>query len=135
MYIFGGAYRKGNGSNFHSFHECQLKLDNNKDDLFKWRRIQGEAPKLRDSHSCISFHDHLLIFGGGSNNECFNDLYKFSITNKIWTKLESISDNGCPSPREGHVAVLVEGDKMLVHGGINENQVCFNDAYILVGLH
>lgn len=90
---------------------------------------------MRDSHSCISFHDHLLIFGGGSNNECFNDLYKFSITNKIWTKLESISDNGCPSPREGHVAVLFEGDKMLVHGGINENQVCFNDAYILVGLH
>jgi len=63
-------------------------------------------------------------------------LYKFSITNKIWTKLESISDYGCvPSPREGHVALLVEGDKMLVHGGINESQVCFNDAYILVGLH
>jgi len=112
-------------------------LDSNKEDLFKWRRIQGEAPRLRDSHSCISFLDQILIFGGGSNgNECFDDLYKFSISNKIWTKLESISDAGNqPSAREGHISILVEGDKMLVHGGINNTQDCFNDAYILVGLH
>lgn len=91
LYIFGGAFRKGNGSTaFHSFYECQLKLNSSKDDLFKWKRIMGEAPKTRDSHSCISFGDHILIFGGSCNSKSFNDLYKYSVSNKMWTKLESI---------------------------------------------
>lgn len=78
-----------------------------------------------------------MIFGGSCNYKSFNDLYKYNITAKIWTKLEPIADLGhTPCPREGHVALLVgEGDKMLVHGGINEEQECFDDAYILVGLH
>jgi len=44
--------------------------------------------------------------------------------NKIWTKLEPLSDPGhSPSPREGHAALLVGGgDKMLIHGGINDQQ-------------
>ena len=55
----------------------------------------------------------------------------------MWTKLEPIVENPTdqPSPREGHVAILIDGDKMLVHGGINESNKCFNDAYILLGLH
>lgn len=111
-------------------------MDSHKEDLFKWKRIIGDAPKSRDSHTSISFLDQLLLFGGSSNSKSYSDLYKFSITNKIWTKLEPIADKGHePSPREGHIATLVDGDKMLVHGGINDNQDCFNDAFILVGLH
>jgi len=50
--------------------------------------------------------------------------------------LEPIYDPGnLPDKREGHVACLVNGNKMFVHGGINENQECFNDAYVLLGLH
>jgi len=30
---------------------------------------------------------------------------------------------------------MVEDDKMLVHGGINEKYKVFDDAFILVGLH
>jgi len=56
--VFGGAYRKGNGANsFHSFYECNLKLNSPKEDLFKWKRILGEAPKTKDSHTSISFLD------------------------------------------------------------------------------
>ena len=138
MFIFGGAFRKGNGASaFHSFYECTLKLESSRDDLFKWKRIMGEAPKTRDSHSCISFNDHILIFGGSCNYKSFNDLYKYSISNKMWTKLESIDDEEGkqPHPREGHVAVLLDGGKMLVHGGINDLQQCFSDGYILTGLH
>jgi len=58
IYLFGGVSRKGNGqTNFHSFYECSLKLDSSKDDLFKWKKIMGEVPKSRDSHSGISFLD------------------------------------------------------------------------------
>jgi N-acetylneuraminic acid mutarotase len=135
LYLFGGAYNKGSSStNFHSFYECFLKLDSPKEDLFKWKRIMGEAPKSRDSHSCISFLDQILLFGGSINNKSNNDIYKFNITSKIWTKLEPLADPGNqPTPREGHVATLIDGDKMLVHGGINEKEQCFGDAYVLVG--
>lgn len=137
LYVFGGAYQKNSGgSAYYSFYECELKLDSSKDDLFRWKRITGEAPQTRDSHTAISFLDQLLIFGGSNSNKCFNDLYKYCVKSKIWTKLEPLADEGHqPSQREGHVAVLVEGDKMLIHGGINDDTKCFDDAYILIGLH
>ena len=95
-----------------------------------------EAPKNRDSHSCVSFLEQLLIFGGSCNDKSFNDLYKYNITAKMWQKLDPIFDEGhLPSPREGHIAVMIEDDKMLVHGGINEKCEVFDDAFILVGLH
>ena len=103
-----------------------MKLETSKEDLYKWKRLLGEAPASRDSHTCVSFLDQLLIFGGSINSKSNNDIYKFNITTKIWTKLEPIADPGClPAPREGHKAVLIEGDKMLIHGGIDENQNCF----------
>lgn len=55
----------------------------------------------------------------------------------MWTKLETINEEAedVPCPREGHVAVMIQTDKMLIHGGINQNQRCFDDAFILSGLH
>jgi N-acetylneuraminic acid mutarotase len=137
LYVFGGVHRTGSGqSAFHSFYECNLNLESSKEDLFKWKKIQVEAPKNRDSHSCVSFLEQLLIFGGSCNDKSFNDLYKYNITAKMWQKLDPIFDEGhLPSPREGHIAVMIEDDKMLVHGGINEKCEVFDDAFILVGLH
>lgn len=41
-----------------------------------------------------------------------------------------------PAAREGHIAVMTaDKSKMLVHGGINDDQKCFSDAFILSGLH
>lgn len=53
-----------------------------------------EAPKNRDSHSCVSFLEQLLIFGGSCNDKSFNDLYKYNITAKMWQKLDPIFDEG-----------------------------------------
>jgi len=137
MYIFGGHHRTGSGQQaFHSLYECQLKLESQRDDLFKWKKIQVESPQTRDSHSCVTFMDQILIFGGSSKKSTFNDLFKYNVNQRMWTKLEAIFDEGeQPSPREGHVGVLIEGDKMLVHGGYDERYSCFSDAFVLVGLH
>ena len=80
--------------------------------------------------------DQILILGSSSKKSTFNDLFKYNINQRMWTKLEAIFDEGeQPSPREGHVGVLIEGDKMLVHGGYDERYSCFSDAFVLVGLH
>ena len=50
--------------------------------------------------------------------------------------MEPIYDQGnLPDKREGHIAVMFDKNKMLVHGGINEQTVCYDDAYVLLGLH
>ena len=102
-----------------------MKLDASQgEDLFKWKKICVDAPKSRDSHTCVSIRDkEILMFGGSQDSISNNDLYKYSLSQKVWTKLESIGD--IPSPREGHIALMFENDKMLVHGGINEESQCF----------
>ena len=95
-----------------------------------------DNPPGRDSHTSVSFLDQILVFGGSLNSRSQNDLYKFNISEKIWTRLEVIADSdSIPAPREGHIATVIEGDKMLVHGGVNDQQHCFADAFVLVGLH
>ena len=71
LLIFGGVHRSGSGqSPFHSFYECFLQLDAcHGEDLFRWRKVQVESPKSRDSHSCIGLRDqHMLVFGGRCDN-------------------------------------------------------------------
>ena len=59
----------------------------------------------------------MIMFGGSANTCSFNDLYKFDMRNQKWHKLEPLGD--IPSPREGHIAVLLGRDKMVVHGGLD----------------
>jgi N-acetylneuraminic acid mutarotase len=80
--------------------------------------------------------ENLLVFGGTCDHIVNNDLYKYNLKAKMWTRLEPIYEEGhLPSPREGHVSVMVATDQMLVHGGIDENEICFSDCYILTGLN
>ncbi|KAG8965090.1 Negative regulator of mitotic exit [Tulasnella sp. 408] len=52
--------------------------------------------------------------GDGEPKPCFNDLWKFEIRTKSWTKIQC---QGLPQEfREGHSAIVV-GDNMLVFGG------------------
>ena len=59
LFIFGGVHRTGSGqSPFHSFYECTIRLDSsNQQDLFRWKKIQVESPKTRDSHSMVNLSD------------------------------------------------------------------------------
>jgi hypothetical protein len=40
-----------------------------------------------------------------------------------------------PSPREGHTAKLIGKDKMMVHGGVDQNETSFADTYVLTGIN
>lgn len=40
-----------------------------------------------------------------------------------------------PSPREGHIAKLIGRNKMLVHGGVDQNETSFADTYVLTGIN
>ena len=74
----------------------------------------------------------MIMFGGSGGSHSFNDLYKYDLKTLKWTKLEPIGD--IPPQREGHTAKLVGKDRLLVHGGLNQNETAFDDTYILTGL-
>jgi N-acetylneuraminic acid mutarotase len=101
--------------------------------LYQWDKIKAEAPKARDSHTCVAFQDSLILFGGcGTGREqSFGDLNKFCIRNKCWTKLEVFGES--PPAREAHICQVI-GDLLLVHGGLNHDEDSFDDMWVLVGL-
>ncbi len=88
MYIFGGLGSASKGGNLQTLHSCKLNLspEPNGDvdlsfPLFYWEKVKAEAPKARDSHTCVAYDDTLIMFGGcGSGRDSsFGDLNKYCI--------------------------------------------------------
>eukprot|EP00347_Sterkiella_histriomuscorum_P007476 403348772 len=132
MYIFGGLASQMKGGNFQTFYECQLKFNSDDGTLFNWEKIKSDAPKARDSHSCIHVGDSLILFGGSGGATSFNDLNRFDIKTQKWARLDAQGE--IPVPREGHTAKAIGRDKMMIHGGVNQNEISFDDTYVLTGL-
>ena len=86
--------------------------------LYLWDKIKAEAPRARDSHTCVSFQDCLIMFGGcGTGRDAsFGDLNKYCTKNKAWTRLEVYGES--PPAREAHVCQVI-GDLLVIHGGLN----------------
>ena len=72
------------------------------------------------------------MFGGSGGVSSFNDLYKFDMRQNKWNKLEPVGD--VPAPREGHIAKLVGRDRMMIHGGVDQDENSFDDTYVLTGI-
>jgi N-acetylneuraminic acid mutarotase len=77
--------------------------------------------------------DSLIMFGGSGKEGSLNDLYKFDLKQERWSQLNPSGD--IPSPREGHIARLVDGDKMMIHGGVDDSEIAFRDTYVLAGIN
>ena len=73
------------------------------------------------------------MFGGSGGDKSFNDLHRFELDKKKWSKLEPCGE--VPNPREGHICRVIGKDKMLIHGGVDQSEISYNDTFILVGIN
>ena len=75
------------------------------------------------------------MFGGcgTGKDSSFGDINKFDFKKKLWTRLDALGDP--PRPREAHIAQVLGNDKMLIHGGINQDEESFDDTWVLVGIN
>ncbi|CAM9408749.1 unnamed protein product [Phaeothamnion confervicola] len=76
----------------------------------------GQAACARIGHS-ICYHatsGRLIVFGGSTGYEYFNDCFAFSLAEGRWFRLATAGD--VPSPRYKHRAVI-HGDALFVVGG------------------
>jgi N-acetylneuraminic acid mutarotase len=133
MYVFGGLAGQ-KGGNIQTLFECQLKITNNEklDNFYQWEKIKAEAPRARDSHTCVHIGNSLIFFAGSGGDKSFNDLYRYDLQTHRWVKLEA--SGTLPECREGHIAKAIGRDKMMIHGGVDQNEQSYNDTYILTGL-
>lgn len=90
-----------------------------------WSAIRAEsAPDGRHFHSCVLYDRSLWVFGGSSNSNIFQDLFRFNLDTLHWSAVATAGVK--PSPRHGHSAV-VYNDQMYVYGGSDRNGFNCND--------
>ena len=122
---------------------------------WKWSnaKISGDAPPGRSYHTATpidrtikrsdgttSHHLGIVIFGGNNNDKSFNTVHFLDTTGDEhgkWSWFHPNVSGTPPSPRTGHVAVLLEdGKTILIYGGWdpcgeNEEEEIFNDSFLI----
>lgn len=89
---------------------------------------QGNSPQPRSSHTAVCHQGrYILIFGGGSIANCFNDLAVLDTQTMTWIRPEMIGP--VPPVRAGHASAVL-GSVMYVVGGGNNAKGCA-DMYAL----
>ncbi|XP_018449158.1 tip elongation aberrant protein 1-like [Raphanus sativus] len=126
LYVFGGYGSDNRQTN-------QVHVFDAAKQIWTQPMVSGTPPPPRDSHSCTTVGDNLIVFGGTDGIKSLNDLYILDTSSHTW-KCQSVRGEG-PAPREGHSATLV-GKRLFVFGGCGKSphvndEIYYNDLYIL----
>ena len=74
----------------------------------KWEKV-NECDKFvgapRSKHAVVSYKGAVYVFGGDNGKEMLNDLLRFDIKEKSWSKIGS--GHFCPAPRYHHTANVI----------------------------
>lgn len=109
IFIFGGQTDQGNVIS-------ELKIWNVKNNCWEYNNQVGEIPFARSHHSACVFNDEMLIFGGYSSPNRFNDLYSLNLKFGIWKKIQV---NGKTPYRLSEHTANVLNHSMLIYGGFD----------------
>ncbi|KAJ6645458.1 F-box only protein 42 [Pseudolycoriella hygida] len=78
-------------------------------------RNYTDGPPRRFSHASVVHRDCMYIFGGGSSTSTtFNDLWRFDLSNRQWTRMQSFGSY--PSPKACSTMVCYK-DNLILFGG------------------
>ncbi|CAH8299717.1 unnamed protein product [Eruca vesicaria subsp. sativa] len=116
LVIFGG--QDANKSLLNDLHILDL-------DTMTWDEIDavGSPPSPRSDHAAaVHAERYLLIFGGGSHTNCFNDLHVLDLQTMEWSK--HTQQGEAPTPRAGHAGVTIGENWFIVGGGDNTSGAC-----------
>ena len=83
--------------------------------------LVNKTPSPRSGHSLVAIGTKLYLFGGQwfeslHQRHLFNDLYCFDTETFIWSELVAHANTFVPSPRQRHVAQVID-KKLVVFGG------------------
>jgi N-acetylneuraminic acid mutarotase len=84
-------------------------------------------PSKRNGASLEYINAQLILFGGQNEGEIFNDLWIFDILTSTWFQISTYGDY--PPARYRHGAG-VQGNYMIIKGGIGANNGILQDAFL-----
>nr|KYP49534.1 Rab9 effector protein with Kelch [Cajanus cajan] len=127
LFVFGGCGRSAD--NINEVYYNDLYILNT--ETFVWNRAttSGTSPSPRDSHSCSSWKNKIIVIGGEDERDYYlSDVHILDTDTLIWREL-STSGQSLP-PRAGHSTVSF-GKNLFVFGGFTDAQSLYNDLYML----
>ncbi|KAL6972481.1 hypothetical protein U1Q18_005192 [Sarracenia purpurea var. burkii] len=100
-------------------------------ETFVWKHAltSGSPPVKRDSHTCSSWKNKIIVIGGEDSYDYYlSDVHILDADTLVWSKL-STSGQLLP-PRAGHTTVAL-GKNLFVFGGFTDESNLYDDIYML----
>nr|XP_017214862.1 PREDICTED: tip elongation aberrant protein 1-like isoform X2 [Daucus carota subsp. sativus] len=127
LFIFGGCGKSSSGS--HEEYYDDLYILNT--ETFVWKRAvtSGTPPAKRNSHTCSSWKNKIIVIGGEDlDNFYLSDVHFLDTDTLIWGKVNTLGQ--LMPPRAGHTTVAL-GKNLFVFGGFSDEQNLYDDIYNL----
>uniref|UniRef100_A0A7N0UYB7 Attractin/MKLN-like beta-propeller domain-containing protein n=1 Tax=Kalanchoe fedtschenkoi TaxID=63787 RepID=A0A7N0UYB7_KALFE len=127
LYIFGGCGKSSDG--VEEIYYNDLYVLNT--ETLTWKRAvtAGIPPSPRDSHTCSSWKNLIIVIGGEDENDYYlSDVHIFDTETSIWRALNTSGDK--LQPRGGHTTVSF-GKNLIVFGGFTDEHDLYDDLHML----
>ncbi|KAM1786570.1 hypothetical protein ACFX12_039329 [Malus domestica] len=127
LFIFGGCGKYASSDNEVYFNDLYILNT----ETFVWKRAttSGNPPSLRDSHTCSSWKNKLIVMGGeDAHNYYLSDVHILDTDTLIWRELKTTGQ--FMTPRAGHCTIAF-GKNLFVFGGFTDSQNLYGDLYML----
>ncbi|CAI0453753.1 unnamed protein product [Linum tenue] len=127
IFIFGGCGQSSETNN--EVYYDDLYILNT--ETFMWKRAttSGSPPSARDSHTCSSWRNYVIVIGGEDGHDYYlSDVHMLDTETLVWKEL-STAGQKLP-PRAGH-STIAFGKNLFVFGGFADSQNLYDDTYML----
>ncbi|KAJ6888450.1 tip elongation aberrant protein 1-like isoform X2 [Populus alba x Populus x berolinensis] len=127
LFIFGGCGKSSDNS--HEIYYNDLYILNTETFVWKQAITTGTPPSARDSHTCSSWRDKIIVIGGEDGHDYYlSDVHILDTETLVWKELNT-SGQKLP-PRAGHSTVSF-GKNLFVFGGFTDAQNLYDDLHML----
>ncbi|KAI4326576.1 hypothetical protein MLD38_031876 [Melastoma candidum] len=127
LFIFGGCGRSADYNEEVYYNDLHVLNT----ETFVWEKAvtTGIPPSPRDSHTCSSWKNKLIVIGGEDGHDYYlSDVHVLDAETLMWKELK-MTGHALP-PRAGH-ATISFGKLLFVYGGFTEAQKLYDDLYML----
>ncbi|XP_022921955.1 acyl-CoA-binding domain-containing protein 6-like [Cucurbita moschata] len=127
LFIFGGCGKST--SNNDEVYYNDLYILNTETFVWKQATTSGTPPSPRDSHTCSSWKNKVIVIGGEDAHDYYlSDVHILDTDTLVWTELKTSGE--LLPPRAGHTTIAF-GKSLFVFGGFTDAQNLYNDLHML----
>ncbi|KAG6746932.1 hypothetical protein POTOM_049308 [Populus tomentosa] len=127
LFIYGGCGKSSD--NYNEVYYEDLYILNTETFVWKQAITTGTPPSARDSHTCSSWRDKIIVIGGEDGHDYYlSDVHILDTETLVWKELNTLGQK--LPPRAGHSTVAF-GKNLFVFGGFTDAQNLYDDFYML----